>query len=110
MFYVHELEAERVMNEGAWAFEQKLIVINRFDTSRLPSLIPMSHTDIWIQVFDLPIGFWTTTNIGNCVGNFVKADPKSFDGFWKAYMRIRVSLDISKPLKTRMKMKRPGVH
>ena len=46
--------------------------------------------------------------VGNSIGIFIEADPKSFDGEWKVYVRIRVSLDIRKPLRPRMKVKKPG--
>lgn len=47
-------------------------------------------------------------HIGNYLGKFVKFDPKSFDGFWKACLRIRVLVDITKPLKPRMRIKKLG--
>ena len=36
-------------------------------------------------------------DIGNFIGSYMEADPKSFDGGWKVYERIRV---LSRRLKT----------
>lgn len=46
--------------------------------------------------------------MGNYIGTFVKADPTSFDGPWKAYVRIRVTMNVLKPIKRKMKIKRDG--
>ena len=48
------------------------------------------------------------SGVGNYIGIFIEANPKSFDGEWKVYVRIRVFLDIRKPLRRRMKIKKPG--
>lgn len=41
-------------------------------------------------------------------GVYVKSDNTNFDGLWNSFARIRVILDIGKPLKRRMKIKREG--
>lgn len=46
--------------------------------------------------------------IGDHVGVFIRADKNSFDGSWKMFMRIRVLVDVTKPLKRRMKLKKAG--
>lgn len=66
---------------------------------------------IWIQIHDIPKGLISENvlvSIENFIGRYVKADPATFDGTWKQYVRIRVSLDVQKPLKRRMKIKREG--
>lgn len=45
-------------------------------------------------------------SIGNHVGSFVKTDPANIKGGWRQYVRIRVTLDIDKPLTRRIKLKR----
>lgn len=44
--------------------------------------------------------------ISNQVGTFVSSCPNNFKGLWREYMRIRVTIDINKPLKHRMKLKK----
>lgn len=48
------------------------------------------------------------TNIGNFVRQFIHMDPNFFDDMWKAIMRIRAKVDIQKPLKVKMKIKKQG--
>lgn len=67
--------------------------------------------EIWVQVHDLPHGMMTEKilqSIGNYVGVFVKSDPGNFNDAWRTYARIRIKMNIDKPLKRRMKVKREG--
>lgn len=46
--------------------------------------------------------------MGSSIGTYIKSDPCTFVGDWKPYVRIRVSSNINKPLKRRLKIKREG--
>lgn len=46
--------------------------------------------------------------IGNYVGKFVDSCSINFNGVWRDYMRIRVSINLRIPLKRRMKIKMAG--
>lgn len=46
--------------------------------------------------------------IGNYIGVFVESCASNFMGVWREYMRVRVSIDLSKPLKRRMKIRKMG--
>lgn len=62
-------------------------------------------------MYDLPKGLSSGNifkNIGNYVGTFVKTDQANITGGWKMYARIRVTLDLDKPLRRKMKIKREG--
>ena len=47
-------------------------------------------------------------DIGNYVGTFLESDEHNLMGVWRNYMRIRVAIDVRKPLKRRMKLKKAG--
>lgn len=67
--------------------------------------------DVWIQVYDVPMGMMSEKllqTMGNIIGEFVKSDPMNLIDGWKLYARIRVTMDVTKPLKRRMKVKREG--
>ena len=62
-------------------------------------------------MYNLPIGFLSEkvlTNIGNYIREFQSSDPNNFMGVWRNYMRIRVSIDVRKPLKQRLRLKNEG--
>ena len=67
--------------------------------------------NIMLQQHHLPIGFRTSKivqNIGDYVGQFMESDDNNFTSTWQDYLRVRVSIDIQKPLKRRMRIKKPG--
>lgn len=64
-----------------------------------------------MQVFDLPIGFNSDSvlkSIGNYVGKFLEVDSKNFQGLWRNYLRVKVVIDVQRPLKSCMKIKKAG--
>lgn len=48
------------------------------------------------------------TGIGNYIGRFTASCPSNFIGVWRDYMRIRVAISLTSPLKRRMKIKMAG--
>lgn len=72
------------------------------------NLVPLNKMEIWVQVHDRPSGMVSEKildSIGSQVGDVTKMDPTNTNGMWKQYMRIRVALNIEKPLKRRIKLK-----
>ena len=76
-----------------------------------PNQVPLYLTDLWIQVYNLPCGFMSEKvgkEIGNFIGSYVKANANNFGRVWHNFMRIRVAIDVRKPLKRRIKIKKQG--
>lgn len=76
-----------------------------------PHLVKLNEIDIWVQIYDISRGFISENilkNVGDSIGKFVKSDTSNFDGLWKSFVRIQVIMNIDKPLKRRMKIKREG--
>lgn len=44
--------------------------------------------------------------MGNQIDTFVSSCPNNFKGIWREYLKVRVTLDIAKPLKRRMKVRK----
>lgn len=109
VFY-HILELQKVIDGAPWNFKQSLLVFHKLETDD-PNVVALDRMDIWVQVYDIPLRMLTEKimqSIRNSVGTFVKMDPTTLNGLWKQYIRIRVTMDIKKPLKRRMKLKREG--
>lgn len=63
-----------------------------------------------VQVHNLPLGFISekyANDFGEHVGEYLESDPKNYSKTWGEYMKIRVRLDVSKPLKKKLEVKRP---
>lgn len=73
--------------------------------SRIPSgvepLISRWHMRMWIQMHDLPPGFMskgTWKHLGDFIGEFLAYDAKDNSSIWMKYMRIKIRLDVRRPL------------
>lgn len=100
-----------MIDGGAWNFEQSLLLHHKLENGEDAHLVKLNKIEIWVQVYDIPIGMLShklLESIGNYVGVYVKADPQNLNGGWKMYYHILVVMDVEKPLKRRMKVKREG--
>ena len=64
-----------------------------------------------IQIHNPPIGFHASKfvkDIGEYVNTFMEMDENNFTGTWRNYPLVWVSIDINKPLKRRMQIKKLG--
>lgn len=99
--FFHEIDIIRVLEDGPWAFEQSLLVLKRMPPMASPFEIPLATAEFWVQVHKLPVSFFIENiakAVGSFLGEYVKADKKNFEGAWKSYLRVRVLLDVTKPL------------
>lgn len=110
VFY-HIMDLYKVLEGGLWSFEQSMLVYKQVKEVEGPHLVTLNEVDICVQVHDIPKGFISENilkSLGSYIGKYVKTNPNSFVGGWKQFVRIRVTLEIQKPLKKRMKIKREG--
>lgn len=64
--------------------------------------VPLDTLDLWVQVHDVLPGIMSDRfmqEIGNQVGRYVGSCPSNYKGIWREYMRIRVTIDITKTTK-----------
>lgn len=109
--FYHELDIKRVVEGSPWSFNRKVLIIARMKEGDIPRGISLNSLDLWVQIHDLRAGFMTekiVKEVGNYVGIFVESCPKIFSGVWKEYLRVCVTIDLAKPLKHRMKIRKSG--
>lgn len=107
--FFHKLDMQRVLDDGPWTFYQQVLLIKKLDGEEQLAELKISELYIWLQVYDLPIGFHSEfifKSIGNYVGKFLASDPKNLNGIWRNFQRIKVAIDVNKPLKTKMRVKK----
>lgn len=107
--FFHELHMRRVLDDGPWTFNNQALMIKRLEMGEQLSEIKLKELYMWIQVYDLPVGFNSEVilkSIGNYVGRFLMSDPKNFQGIWKNFLRIKVVVNAYKPLKSQMCIKK----
>lgn len=109
--FFHSYDLARILEDGPWSFDKSLILMQPVPEDQRPEEVCLSHASFWVQVHGLPGGFMSMKVahvVGDYVGAFEKADPRNFDGGCKEFMRVRVRVDVTQPLKRRMKLKREG--
>jgi hypothetical protein len=102
MFVFHSVEAlERVLFMRPWSYDKHLVLIKRFEGDAQPQSVQFTHESFWIRVHNLPIKSMTQEvgeNIGMAIGKVDKVDIPPGEMGWGRFLRIRVSIDITKPL------------
>ncbi|KAM6563556.1 hypothetical protein CsatB_023554 [Cannabis sativa] len=109
--FYHEIDIQAVIDGSPWTFNRIQLVFHRLKRGEDPRLIHLHKLDMWIQLHDLKYGFmsdWVVKHVGNYIGTYVKSDPKNFVRIWRDYLRVRVTIDIEKPLKRRKKLIKPN--
>lgn len=109
--FFHELDVQRVLNDGPWTFNNQALMVKRLELGERLSDIKLSELYIWVQVYELPVGFnseFILKSIGNYIGNYIQSDPKNFQSIWRQCLRIKVALNVFKPLKSQMRIKKSG--
>ena len=77
----HVLNIGKVVDYGPWTFEQNLLLFKKLAESEDSDTVPLTSTEMWVQVHNIPIGFRAESileNIGNYVGQFLYSDPTNF--------------------------------
>jgi len=92
---------KRAIDDGPWLFGKDLIVVVDFDGRKRLEDIMFNNIPIWIRVSGIPLGMMnkeTGEMIGNEVGVFVDMDLEEDGSAVGQYLRIKVRLNITKPL------------
>lgn len=100
--FYHREYMQWVLRGGPWSFDNAMIVMAEVPKGEEPLNVPLWHVNMWLQIFDLPSGFISEAvgkQLGDFFGTFLEYDSKNNTSLWREFMRIRVKLDIRKPLK-----------
>lgn len=79
-----------------------MLVIAEIPNGEEPLNVPLWHVNIWVQISDLLSGLMLETVgklLGDFFGEFLEYDSKNNSSLWREFMRIRVRLDVRRPLK-----------
>uniref|UniRef100_A0A803NXI9 Zinc knuckle CX2CX4HX4C domain-containing protein n=1 Tax=Cannabis sativa TaxID=3483 RepID=A0A803NXI9_CANSA len=76
-----------------------------------PKAVSLNKLDLWVQIHGLSTGFMTekiVSTTANYIGTLVESDPQNYNGLWREYLRVSVTVNIDFSLKRRMKLKKTG--
>jgi len=91
---------EFVLNEGPWAFDGKILLLQEINGSEIPSKVEFKIGQFWVKAYDLPAKKQTMA-FAQCLakqlGSFVSCEDSTMFGVDKA-LCFRVDIDVTKPL------------
>ncbi|EYU46461.1 hypothetical protein MIMGU_mgv1a017699mg [Erythranthe guttata] len=90
-----------------------LMILSTCSSGEVTRELEFSYSPFWVQAHGLPLNYLTRrngSNVGSILGTFIRSDwhvscVKISD---KGYLRLRVSLDVRKPILTGFWLNRPG--
>jgi hypothetical protein len=89
------------VHNGPWQFDFSAVLMEDYDGKVRPSDMNFDRMAIWIRVFDLPLDMMNKVYgklIGNWVGKYLSVDVDDEGLAWGEELRIRVEIQINKPL------------
>jgi hypothetical protein len=107
----HHLDVQKVLKGGPWFFNKHMLILGSMAQMTQPEQVPLYSVPFWVQVHNLPAGAMSEKNgrqIAESMGEFLEYDAKNNSNFWRKFMRIRVMLDVRRPLKRTKRLKKPG--
>ncbi|XP_050280419.1 uncharacterized protein LOC126721431 [Quercus robur] len=99
-----EYQMQWVERNGPWNFENNLLLLCRWRKGLSASNIVFTHSPFWVQIWDLPFEHMSMEvgrELGNSLGKFIESDRRTGNSDQAKFMRIRVDLQLDKPLRRR---------
>jgi hypothetical protein len=94
-------DKSRVLEGRPWIFEGNLFSVEDYNGLIAPDRMEFSKVLFWVRMFHLPLACMNETmgvKIGSSVGEVEEVET-DVDGIgWGEYLRVRIKLDIMKPL------------
>jgi hypothetical protein len=96
-----EADRERVMMGEPWAYDKHLVVLQCIEEDKAIDDVLFCKTSFWVQMHGLPVqrmNHETAVTIGSSLGSIVQVAEGEANVEGGTVMRLRVNLDITKPL------------
>ncbi|KAG8387753.1 hypothetical protein BUALT_Bualt02G0054100 [Buddleja alternifolia] len=103
-------DLDKVLKMAPWSFRGHLVILRQWDPDKSVENINLDSALFWVQARNLPVRSINTATakiIGDTIGRFVKTDLVSENQRWRKALRIRVELNVHKPLTDSIKLQTP---
>lgn len=106
-----EVDKQKVLARGPWHFDKALVVLTEPIGMGEVTKQVFSHVSFWVQILNVPIMCMDTATIkelGEAIG---RVEEVAIDITWACfgkYIRLRISVDITKPLMKVLYLKARG--
>jgi hypothetical protein len=110
--FTSEEDKGRVLEGRPWVFEGSLFLIEDFDGCTSPAELSFDKAAFWIRMKNLPLacmGRETGRMLGSSVGTMVDIDTDAKGVGWGEALRVKVLIDLRKPLARGRKLNMQGI-
>lgn len=100
--FYHIDDMQWVLNGGPWSFDGAMLITNTIGKGEDPFEVSLYTIPFWIQLYGLPGSLMTEQvgkQLGDFFGTFVLYDPNNNSSIWRECMRLKILVDVRKPLK-----------
>ncbi|XP_050222712.1 uncharacterized protein LOC126672803 [Mercurialis annua] len=90
----------RILNEAPWHFDKQLILFEPLCGNLQPDEVGLEKSPFWIRIYNIPLNCRSKaaiTRIASKVGRIVEWSDEEM-ATWGRYSRIRVMIDVTKPI------------
>lgn len=99
-------DRNKVLKGRPWTFDNHLVMLQEIEGEVQPSNIAMTHCPFWLRIYNLPMDCRSEISIRTVAGGLGEVLEVDFDGVgWDKSARVRVMLDITKPLRRVQKIR-----
>lgn len=95
-----------------WHFDQHLLVLKKIGSVEQSSTIKFDSTPLWVRLYDMPMVARTESTVRSIcekIGKVVEIDSLTMEGFSRS-IRVRVLINLNKPLMRGVKIVIPNVN
>lgn len=90
----------KVLDGRPWTFDQHLVMLNESVGGVQPSEIALNQCPFWIRLYNLSLVCRSVNHVQRIGGSLGEVLEVETDGiFWDNSVRVKVMVDVSKPLK-----------
>uniref|UniRef100_A0A803LK12 CCHC-type domain-containing protein n=1 Tax=Chenopodium quinoa TaxID=63459 RepID=A0A803LK12_CHEQI len=104
--FFNEEDKMRVLDGRPWTFDKQILLLKAMEGDEQPSEVVFENCPFWVRVLDVQFGRRNEAfarEVGDAMGGFLEYDEEDPLG-WNEFMRIKVMLDITKPLRRGIKV------
>ena len=90
-----------ILDRSQWSFDKRLVLLKCFTSDVSSENVTFHRSPFWIRVFNIPIKSMNAifgNYIANEIGIPLLVDAPKSGLAWGPFLRIRVDVDITKPL------------
>jgi hypothetical protein len=103
-----ECDKIRVMEGRPWTFDGNLVSLADFDGIKPVAELEFEKVAFWVRMYNLPLACMSKAmglRIGASMGEVLEVDVDDEGVGWGEYLRVRIVLDLTKPLSRGRRLK-----